>query len=597
VTAPNPNSSNDFTLVVAPLTAALAVVALGPIGLVAAAVPWLAAWYAGSLFICVVFTAVSAVLTAVLAFDGRLATGALTVWDGLSAPMLALDLETTVVAWLRLAIDQQVTICVIPVGLGAGAIVRLLLEDSRNSGLGRLVRRKPRRGVGARSASRRLASQPSSDGDRTLLGTDWSRGTPVYISDAELNNHVMVVGTTGRGKTITAMNLVEAHIERGSSVLFLDGKGDVNAGRQIKGFAESLGRTAYLFHAQAGGDSCAYNPFVSSDFSALADMVVTLHEWSEPYYRVLAVGYMQTVCKVALAIGEPVDLISIEKLMSVGEMLKAVRKHRKVIPNAEALIEEITDQQAAEEAGIESLRGLIRNLGRSSAAPLFDTRGDRPVIRLTDARREGAVVYFALPALRFPELSKAIGTLVINDARLTLSENGPWLIVMDEISTFAGPQILNLINQGRGFGARVVLAGQSFADLERSVADGGESFASQLLASINSLIVHQLNSPADAELAAEYAGTTEKMEVTAQVVEQTATGVGSARSTREFIVSPDDFKELGTAEAFFISKKSGRRTKIASRLSRIAQVDLSAPAAKTARMQRPVSRSGGNTPA
>lgn len=204
------------------------------------------------------------------------------------------------------------------------------------------------------------------------------------------------------------------------------------------------------------------------------------------------------------------------------------------------------------------------------------------MIRLPDARRDGAIVYFALPALRFPELSKSIGTLVINDARLTLSDNGPWLIVMDEVSTFAGPQILNLINQDRGFGARVVLAGQSFADLERSVASGGDSFASQLLASINTLIVHQVNSPADAELAAEYAGTTEKIEVTAQVVEHTATGLGSARNTREFIVSPDDFKELGTAEAFSISKKSGKRTKMASRLSRIATIDLSTPVAKTA---------------
>lgn len=565
MTAPYTNSSNDFALALAPLTAALAVVALGPVGLAAAVVPWIASWLLGSLTICVIITAISAILTAFLLLDGRLATGALTVWDALSATVLAMDLESALMVWLSLALDLRVTICVIPLGLTAGAVVRLLLEDSRNSGLGRLARRKPKRGVGAKAATARIARRPSSAADRTLLGTDWSKGTPVYISDAELNNHLMVVGTTGRGKTVTALNLVESHIERGLPVLFLDGKGDVNTGRQIKAFAESQGRPALLLHAQAGEDSCAYNPFVSSDFSALADMVVTLHDWSEPYYRVLAVGYMQTVCKVALAISEPVDLISIEKLMSVGEMLKAVRKYRRAIPNAEALIAEITDQQAAEEAGIESLRGLIRNLGRSSAAPLFDTRGDRPVIRLPDARRDGAVVYFALPALRFPELSKAIGTLVINDARLTLSENGPWLIVMDEISTFAGPQMLTLVNQGRGFGARVVLAGQSFADLERSVASGGDSFASQLLASINSLIVHQLNSPSDAELAAEYAGTTEKMEVTAQVVEQTATGVGSARSTREFIVSPDDFKELGTAEAFFISKKSGKRTKIASR--------------------------------
>lgn len=115
----------------------------------------------------------------------------------------------------------------------------------------------------------------------------------------------------------------------------------------------------------------------------------------------------------------------------------------------------------------------------------------------------------------------------------------------------------------------MVLSGQSFADLEASVSSGGTPFLSQVLASVNSLIVHQLNSPTDAEMAAQYAGTFQKVEITAQVVEREATGVGSARSTREFLVSPDDFKELGTAEAYLISKKSGRRLKIAGRMSKI----------------------------
>lgn len=275
-----------------------------------------------------------------------------------------------------------------------------------------------------------------SAGDKTLLGVNWRTGTPVHIPDADLNNHALIVGTTGRGKTVTTLNLVESHIQRGLPVLFLDGKGDVRTGSQIKKYAESCGRKAHIFHQSQVGrpsDSCVYDPFADSDYSALADMVVTLHDWSEPYYQLLAKGFMQTVFKVALATREPVDLLSIQKLMSVSAMVQAVRKHAKNIPGAEALIAEINDQRAAEKAGVESLRSLIRNLGRSSAAQLFDTGGDRPVLRLAQARREGAVVYFALPALTFPDLSKAIGRLVINDARLTLSQSeGPWLIVLDE---------------------------------------------------------------------------------------------------------------------------------------------------------------------
>lgn len=215
------------------------------------------------------------------------------------------------------------------------------------------------------------------------------------------------------------------------------------------------------------------------------------------------------------ATGEPVNLLSIQELMSVNAMVKVVRRHAKTIPSVEVLLSEVLDQRKAEAAGIEALRALIRNLGRSSAAHLFDVNSGAPVLQLERAREEGAVAYFALPALTFPDLSKAIGKLVINDARNALSQReGPWLIVLDEISTFVGQQVLNLVNQGRSYGARVILSGQSFSDLEASVVAGGAPFLSQVLASVNTLVVHQLNSPADAELAAQYAGTFEKVEVT-----------------------------------------------------------------------------------
>lgn len=85
--------------------------------------------------------------------------------------------------------------------------------------------------------------------------------------------------------------------------------------------------------------------------------------------------------------------------MGVNAMTQAVRKNTGSIPNAQEQLDEIQDQRTAEEAGIESLSGLTKNLARSSMTHLFDTSGDRRVLKLSEARKTGAVAYFALPAL------------------------------------------------------------------------------------------------------------------------------------------------------------------------------------------------------
>lgn len=359
-----------------------------------------------------------------------------------------------------------------------------------------------------------------------------------------------------QARPFSGTNIIQSHIERGHPVIFLDGKGDVGLGRRLKALAENLGRPAYIFHHHGDetDDACAYNPVSADDFTALANLITTLRPFTEPHYEVLQKGFMQAATKVAKAIGEPVDLLTLGHLLSVNAMTAAIRRSRHRITNAQALLTEVQEQRAAEEAGVESLTGVIKNLARSSLAPLFDTHSGRPVLTLPEARKAGAFVYFALPALVYPHLSKGLGQLIINDIRLTLaSGRGPWLIVLDELSTYSGEQILSLINQGRGFEGRVIILGQSFADLETVDHADGKAFRNQILASINTVVVHRLNSPDDAELAAQIAGTYAKPELTAQTVGNKPTGAGSVRVTREFFVGPDRFKNLnqGTSARFY----------------------------------------------
>lgn len=50
----------------------------------------------------------------------------------------------------------------------------------------------------------------------------------IEMSDEELNQHMLIIGTTGAGKTNTILNFVDSAISRNLPCVYLDGKGSVD---------------------------------------------------------------------------------------------------------------------------------------------------------------------------------------------------------------------------------------------------------------------------------------------------------------------------------------------------------------------------------
>jgi type IV secretory pathway TraG/TraD family ATPase VirD4 len=174
---------------------------------------------------------------------------------------------------------------------------------------------------------------------------------------------------------------------------------------------------------------------------------------------------------------------------------------------------------------------------------------------LRDVINNNGVVYFALPALTFPSFATVLGKLIINDIKAVIGKSNAGkriFTIFDEFSVFAGEQVLNLVNMGRGKGIHAVFGTQGLADLQKI----HPTFANQVLNCINTIICHRLNDQESAELVSGWAGTRETFDLTAQVDMNTGgTGLGSVRRNKEFIVHPDAIKqELDTGEAFFVCK-------------------------------------------
>ena len=69
----------------------------------------------------------------------------------------------------------------------------------------------------------------------------------IEMSDEELNQHMLIIGTTGAGKTNTILNFVDSAISRNLPCVYLDGKGSVDLIDKLRSLATKYNRVFKVF--------------------------------------------------------------------------------------------------------------------------------------------------------------------------------------------------------------------------------------------------------------------------------------------------------------------------------------------------------------
>ncbi len=384
-----------------------------------------------------------------------------------------------------------------------------------------------------------------------LLGVNKRTGSYTYLFDTDANLHTLAIGTTGSGKTTGLCNIIESAIMRRIPLIYIDGKGDMELAQNIEKFAKLQGVPFYLFSMI--GPSMKYNPIASGGITSKKDRIVELREWSEDHYRKIAEGYLQSVFSILEKCDIQTDLYTLAKYLEPDALYDLAREKNNV-----TLVDEI-EKLEANYKNISSLIAEINNIAKSEIGNLFDCSSGE-VLTLEKAFDENAIVYFCLQPLAFPSYAELMGKLVINDIKslaslqLRKSQKQKLYTIFDEFSVFAGDQVINLINQGRGAGIHAVLSTQSLADIERK---GGTALVGQVLNNCNNYLIQRQNNHSDAELLANLIGTRDSVQITSQIDGyQGATGVGTIRQTKEYIAHPDDIKRLKRGEAVFVVKQN-----------------------------------------
>ncbi len=393
-----------------------------------------------------------------------------------------------------------------------------------------------------------LAKIDDENYDATVLGVSKYTRKVVLIPDWYINQVMLVLGTTGSGKTITLRRFYQRAILKGYPLIIVDGKPDAENIAWLMKLAEKHGRKFFGFNC---GNTLPYDPLANGGYTELKDKIISLKdEWSSDHYRSIAEDYLQATFEVLLRSGIEFDLKRVVEYLNYDDLVMLARG-----VGDSRLMKRVQSLEQYDRDDITGLQAHLNILIHSELGQFFEKNAD--TFTLLDVIEQDAVVYFALPALRFSSFSKVLGKLVINDLKAVIDrDHGKRIFtVFDEFSVFAGEQVLNLVNMGRGKGVHAIFGTQGLADLDRVDV----AFKSQMLNCVNTLVCHRLNDQESAETVASWVGTKENFTVTAQLNFKDAnSGMGSVRVNKEFIIHPDAVKkELQTGETFYITKVGG----------------------------------------
>lgn len=388
--------------------------------------------------------------------------------------------------------------------------------------------------------------------DGVYLGIDMIGKEPVLLEDNELNQQTFLVGTTGSGKTTTIMCFVEHALKRNMPLVLIDGKGDLDFANEIKTFSRRFMRECKVFSIGDPDSSCHYNPLVCGGPTELKDRLMSLSEWTEPYYQYMAERYLQMAFTLHEKAGSKMDLPTLVYNLSP----KTLQQLAQNVGAPEYVLDYLKC------INVDGIAGLIDRLAvmvESQIGHLFKEVPGR-TIEIHETIRRGGVAIFSIDSLAYPVYAQYLGRLVINDLKATASRrrkgDGLAMTIYDEFNVFASRNVVDFINKTRSKGFCSLISTQSLADLD--VVDN--ALKKQIIQNCNTVIIQRQNDPEDAEALASLVGTEETYTTTRQEDTLGSTGRGTEKRTKEFILHPDEIKRLQVGEAVVVRKIPTFRT-------------------------------------
>ena len=392
----------------------------------------------------------------------------------------------------------------------------------------------------ARALSVETLNTPSnfSNWDKPLFSH--RQGKETDFSKVDFNINTLVMGTTGQGKNVLMDNIINERLKANLPVVFIAPKGDVEDVIKFKLLNELHGRKSVVISDAWHEDH--FNPIAEGSVASITERIHNSFEWSEQYYSDIAYN----------ALKEAIDIIVNGRVVEGGRKIEVEGNNTPTFKKIESVLNQKFPLGSKERKEAIGLINKISKINSSSFSELFNNENGWTFSRIREERRS---IIFSISNLRFPELCRMLGKIVVLDLQnhasdifekrgQNLDHISPLSIVIDELGAVATTSFINLFNQCRGAKMSVLAGFQCLADLNTVDPD----FQSRVISNTNNFFVGLMKQPEEAELLSKMIGTNATKKVTKRTEFDQELEDGSVRDAHEFIAPPDLFKSGNVAK-------------------------------------------------
>lgn len=359
------------------------------------------------------------------------------------------------------------------------------------------------------------------------------QGHWVQLADPVLDQHLLMVGATGAGKSQAIKRLVAETLAATDRDIFLvDGKGDVVLAREVAQMIyQARRRPVPIFTLGMGERGCIYHGFCGAREAVWNRLVALVGapdaSGDARFYADINRDLLQLACYA----GEDVPR-SFEELLArlnLAWLQDAYRGNALEQPTVDTI----------PQSWLDGLLVHLRPLARS-LQPLMGPEG------FVLEEQQGAI--FSLRTQSVPDSARTFLDFFIEDIKDFVGnrQRRPGLLIIDEFGSFQNENIIDLLMMARSARLGVVLATQDVSTL------GGEEQRQRILSNTRTKLLMATDFP---EQIAQLAGTIYQIEASIQHEEGQATGLGSARVQHAFRIDMNEAARLQPGEAFLIRQR------------------------------------------
>jgi len=392
-------------------------------------------------------------------------------------------------------------------------------------------------------------------------------GFPLCLSDEQRCEHAQVVGSTGRGKTMSVILpwMVQDFIHD-KSVILIDGKGDRSLVDQLERFTENPSNVI-VFDIGDFEKSATTNPLKYGSPQQIADRIFSTFEFDNSYYEKVSFEALLLINEVLVSLGEEITFQKIyQALTSDASLSELITGEMELKDELKNLVLDFLSRSFKERQ--EKLSGFLSQLRPFAIGEIstlingkVEGKGSFSLSKLIKQDHSAKAIVILIPTLLYQKTASRLGQMFLQEIAWALVARKSLKFIpifLDEFSSFVYEGFLQILNKARSSRVGFHLSHQSMGDLE-SIS---QEFAKAVVTNTNIKCVLGVNDPESADFFARLFGTRSSEKTTERAERKPLgdlemSGLMSVRAVEEYKIHPNRLKSMSRGEGVLSFIKCG----------------------------------------